>query len=112
MILAMIASEFSQFADELIREMGPQLPAVATAFQQVRGRGIVQLELHDADLPEDRTTSIEYMSLEHWPVGSHARHLCTEYDPLRELVLHIMFDQMALTRRLRFSELQQQSPED
>jgi len=102
----MIASEFSRFADDLIREMGPQLPALATAYQKERGKGVVQIELHDADVPEDRTTSIDYLPLDRWPVGSHARQLCTDYDPQHELVLHIVFDQMALTRRLRFHDLQ------
>jgi hypothetical protein len=104
----MIASDFSQFADDLICEMGPQLPDLATGYLKERGKGIVQIELHDADVPEDRTTSIDYLALERWPVGSHARQLCTDYDPAHELVLHIVFDEMALTRRLRFHDLQHQ----
>jgi hypothetical protein len=102
----MIASEFSRFADDLIREMGPQLPSLASGFQRERGKGVVQIELHDADTPEERTTSIDYLPLDRWPVGSHARQLCTDYDPQAELILHIVFDQMALTRRLRFFDLQ------
>jgi hypothetical protein len=103
---SMIASEFSRFADDLIREMGPQLPSLASGFQRERGKGIIQIELHDADTPEERTTSIDYLPLDRWPVGSHPRQLCTEYDPQAELILHIVFDQMALTRRLRFFDLQ------
>lgn len=102
----MIAEEFSRFADDLIREMAPQLPSLASDFQREHGKGVVQIELHDADVPEDRTTSINYYPLEHWPVGSHPRHLCNDYDPQRELVLHIVFDEMSLTRRLRFHDLQ------
>jgi hypothetical protein len=105
-ISGMIASDFSRFADDLIREMGSQLPSLAADFQRERGKGIVQIELHDADRPEERTTSIDYLTLERWPVGSHPRQLCTDYDPQVELVLHIVFDEMALTRRLRFFDLQ------
>lgn len=104
----MIASDFSRFADDLVREMGSQLPELAAGYHKESGKGIVQIELHDADAPEDRTTSIAYLSLDRWPVGSHARQLCTDYDPTHELVLHIVFDQMSLTRRLRFYDLQRQ----
>ena len=106
----MIASEFSRFADDLIREMGPQLPDLATGYHKERGKGIVQIELHDADKAEDRTTSIDYLPLDRWPVSSHARQLCTDYDPTHELILHIVFDEMALTRRLRFHDLQHLRP--
>src|SRR5262245_58230916 len=102
----MIASEFSRFADDLIREMGQQLPGLTAGYLKQRGKGIVQIELHDADTPEERTTSIDYLPLDRWPVSSHARQLCTDYDPTHEMVLHIVFDEMALTRRLRFHDLQ------
>jgi len=101
----MIASDFSQFADDLIQEMGDQLPALAAGYLREAGKGGLQIELHDAERPEDRTTSIKYLPLERWTVGSHPRQLCTDYDPEHELVLNIVFDEMALTRRLRFYDL-------
>ena len=101
----MIASDFSDFADALIQELGPHLRSVATDFHRENGRGAVQIELHDADQPNERTSKITYLPLDTWPVASHPRHLLQDYDPTHELVLHIVFDGMALTRRLRFSEL-------
>jgi hypothetical protein len=106
----MIASEFSQFADDLIREMGPHLRKLAQDFFHEHGRGAVKIELHDASDPEERASNIDYALLEKWPVASHPRHLISEYDPERELVLHIWIDGMALTRRLRFGELSHPAP--
>ena len=101
----MNASEFSSFADDLIREMGPQLPDLSQDFLGKQGKGIVKFELHDAARVEDRTSSIDYLPLDKLPVGSHPRQLAADYDPTHEVVLQIVFDQMSLTRCLRFADL-------
>jgi hypothetical protein len=105
----MTSSEFSRFADELIREMGPQLPDLGRDFVGKQGKGIIQFELHDAERPEDRTSAISYFPLDKLPVGSHPRQLAAEYDPMREVVLQIIFDRMVLTRCLQFSDLKRGS---
>jgi len=102
----MNASEFSGFADDLIREMGPQLHDLAQDFLGKHGKGIVKFELHDAERPEDRTSSIDYLPLDKLPVGSHPRQLAADYDPMREVVLQIVFDRMVLTRCLRLADFQ------
>ena len=101
----MIAEEFSQFADELVDEMSPHLPGLAAEFFSQRGRGAVQISLHDADDTQQRTSSINYLAHDHLPVASHIRQLTSEYDPQREIILQIVMDSMTVTRRLSLANL-------
>lgn len=101
----MIASEFSRFADELIRTMTPHLPQLAAEFVQAHGPGVIHFELHDSDSPEERTTAIDYLTHDKWAVGSHVRQLIHEYDPKREVILQIELDHMTVTRRLTLQNI-------
>jgi hypothetical protein len=106
----MIASEFSQFVDELIPELAPHLPGVAAEYLSKQGSGAIRIELHDAEEPEQRTSVISYLPHDQLPVGSHIRQLTSEYDPQREIVLQVDMDRMVVTRKLSLTDLRRYQP--
>lgn len=99
----MIASEFSQFVDDLIVQLSPHWRGVATDFFNERGKGAVVVELHDAEEPEDRISEIKYLTADELPVGGYLRQRAADYDPQREFVVCVGMDGMVVTRCLTFS---------
>jgi hypothetical protein len=80
---------------------------LVSGYLEQHGIGVIQMELHDADDPAERTSAISYLPQSRCETGTQVRQLVNEYDPQREFLLHVVMDGMSLTRRLSLADFRE-----